>query len=190
MIPGFFAQNQAEALESHVTVLETITQVAPDWSQTQMRTMLGRFGFTEDQVFKVVDQLSGGEKARLALAKLLLTPCNLLLLDEPTNHLDLPAKAMLEEALQAYEGAALIISHDRYFIRQTANRIVELRDGELVLYQGDYAYYCQKKAEEREAEAAAVRARVAQEKAAAKRAKAAAKASARQAARKAKAAGR
>ena len=77
---------------------------------------------------------------------------------------------MLEEALQTYEGAALIISHDRYFIRQTANRIVELRDGELVLYQGDYAYYCQKKAEEREAAAAAVRARAAQEKAGAKRA--------------------
>ena len=181
VIPGFFAQNQAEALDSRLTVLETVTRVAPDWSQTRIRTMLGRFGFTEDRVFKVVAQLSGGEKARLALAKLLLTPCNLLLLDEPTNHLDLPAKAMLEEALQVYEGAALIISHDRYFIRQTANRIVELRDGELVLYQGDYAYYCQKKAEEREAEAAAVRARVVQEKAAAKRAKAAAKASARKA---------
>ncbi|KKZ14867.1 MAG: lysophospholipase [Candidatus Synechococcus spongiarum 142] len=189
VIPGYFAQNQAEALASHITVLETITQVAPDWSQTQMRTMLGRFGFAEDRVFKLVAQLSGGEKARLALAKLLLTPCNLLLLDEPTNHLDLPAKAMLEEALRAYEGAALIISHDRYFIRRTANRIVELRDGELVLYQGDYAYYCQKKAEEREAEAAAARARVAQEKAAAKRAKATAKASARQVARKAKATG-
>lgn len=190
VIPGYFAQNQAEALEPHTTVLETVTRVAPDWSQTRMRTMLGRLGFTEDRVFKLVAQLSGGEKARLALAKLLLTPCNLLLLDEPTNHLDLPAKAMLEDALQAYEGAALIISHDRYFIRRTANRIVELRDGELVLYQGDYAYYCQKKAEEREATAAAIRARAAQEKAAAKRTKAAAKASARQAARKAKAAGR
>lgn len=189
VIPGYFAQNQAEALDPRITVLETVTQVAPDWSQTRMRTMLGHFGFTEDRVFKAVARLSGGEKARLALAKLLLTPCNLLLLDEPTNHLDVPAKAMLEEALQTYEGAALIISHDRYFIRQTANRIVELRDGELVLYQGDYTYYCQKKAEEREAAAAAVRARAAQEKAAAKRAKAAAKASARQAARRVKAAG-
>ncbi len=189
VIPGYFTQNQAKALDPHITVLDTVTQVVPDWSQTQMRTMLGRFGFTEDRVFKVVAQLSGGEKARLALAKLLLTPCNLLLLDEPTNHLDLPAKAMLEEALQAYEGSALMISHDRYFIRQTANRIVELRDGELVLYQGDYAYYCQKKAEEREAAAAAVRARAVQEKAAAMRAKAAAKAS-RQAARKARAADR
>ena len=182
VIPGYFAQNQAEALESGITVLETIVRVAPpDWNQTRIRTMLGCFGFTEDRVFKVVAQLSGGEKARLALAKLLLTPCNLLLLDEPTNHLDLPAKAMLEDALQAYEGAALIISHDRYFIRRTANRIVELRDGELVLYQGDYAYYCQKKAEEWEAAAAAAHARVAQEKAAAKQAKAAAKASARKA---------
>ncbi|MCY4235702.1 MAG: ABC-F family ATP-binding cassette domain-containing protein [Cyanobacteria bacterium MAG CAR2_bin_4] len=190
VIPGYFAQNQAEALEPHVTVLETVTPMAPDWSQTRMRAMLGSFGFTEDQVFKLVAQLSGGEKARLALAKLLLTPCNLLLLDEPTNHLDIPAKTMLEEALQAYEGAALIISHDRYFIRRTANRIVELRDGELVSYQGDYAYYCQKKAEEREAAAAQVRAQAAREKAAAKRTKAAAKASARQAARKARGAGR
>lgn len=190
VIPGYFAQNQAEALEPRVTVLETVTPMAPDWSQTRMRTMLGRFGFTEDRVFKLVAQLSGGEKARLALAKLLLTPSNLLLLDEPTNHLDIPAKTMLEEALQAYEGAALIISHDRYFIRRTANRIVELRDGQLVSYQGDYAYYCQQKAEEGETAAAAVRAQAAREKAAAKRAKAAARASARQAARKARTAER
>ncbi len=190
VIPGYFAQNQAEALEPHVTVLETVTPMAPDWSQTRMRAMLGGFGFTEDQVFKLAAQLSGGEKARLALAKLLLTPSNLLLLDEPTNHLDIPAKTMLEEALRSYEGAALIISHDRYFIRRTANRVVELRDGELVSYQGDYAYYCQKKAEEREAAAAAARTQAARQKAAAKQAKAAARAKSRQAARKAKAAGR
>jgi len=161
----------------------------PDWTQTQVRTLLGRFCFTEDTVFKQVAQLSGGEKARLAMAKLLLTPCNLLLLDEPTNHLDLPAKAMVEEALQNYKGAAVIISHDRYFIRRTANRIVELRDGELVLYQGDYAYYCQKKAEEQAAAEAAAQARAAQKKAAAKRAKAAARVTARKASRKAKASG-
>jgi ATP-binding cassette subfamily F protein 3 len=82
---------------------------------------------------------------------MLLTPCNLLVLDEPTNHLDIPAKQMLEEALRAYEGAALLVSHDRFFIARVANRIVEVRDGELVLYRGDYAYYQEKKREEAEA---------------------------------------
>jgi ATP-binding cassette subfamily F protein 3 len=81
---------------------------------------------------------------------MLLTPCNLLVLDEPTNHLDIPAKQMLEDALQEYEGAALLVSHDRYFISRVANRIVELREGELVLYRGDYAYYQEKKREEAE----------------------------------------
>jgi ATP-binding cassette subfamily F protein 3 len=80
---------------------------------------------------------------------MLLSPCNLLVLDEPTNHLDIPAKQMLEDALMAYEGAALLVSHDRYFISRVANRIVELRDGELVLYRGDYIYYLEKKEEER-----------------------------------------
>ena len=84
---------------------------------------------------------------------MLLTPCNLLVLDEPTNHLDIPAKQMLEDALRDYEGAALLVSHDRYFISRVANRIVELRDGELVLYRGDYAYYLEKKEEERAAAA-------------------------------------
>ena len=124
----------------------------PDWTQTQVRSLLGSFCFSNDAVFKQVGQLSGGEKARLALALMLLTPCNLLILDEPTNHLDIPAKQMLEQALQEYEGAALIVSHDRYFIAQVANRIVELRDGELVLYRGDYTYYLEKKREEAEAE--------------------------------------
>jgi len=102
-------------------------------------------------VFKQVGQLSGGEKARLALALMLLQPCNLLVLDEPTNHLDIPAKQMLEEALMAYDGSALLVSHDRYFIGRVANRIVEIRDGELVLYRGDYAYYLERKREEAEA---------------------------------------
>jgi len=122
----------------------------PDWTQTQVRSLLGRFGLSNDSVFKNVGQLSGGEKARLALALMLVTPCNLLVLDEPTNHLDIPAKEMLEDAVRAYEGAALVVSHDRYFISRVANRIVELRDGELVVYRGDYAYYLQKKEEERE----------------------------------------
>ena len=87
---------------------------------------------------------------------MLVKPCNLLVLDEPTNHLDIPAKQMLEEALQAYEGAALLVSHDRYFISRVANRIVELRDGELILYRGNYAYFQEKKSEEQAAAAAAM----------------------------------
>ena len=145
---GYFEQNQAEALDLEKTVIDTLFEAVPDWTQTQVRSLLGSFCFSNDAVFKQVGQLSGGEKARLALALMLLTPCNLLVLDEPTNHLDIPAKQMLEDALMEYEGAALLVSHDRTFIARVANRIVELRDGELVLYQGDYAYYLEKKEEE------------------------------------------
>ncbi len=157
VIPAYFEQNQAEALDLNRTVIDTLFSAVPDWTQTQVRSLLGRFGLSNDSVFKNVGQLSGGEKARLALALMLVTPCNLLVLDEPTNHLDIPAKEMLEDAVRAYEGAALVVSHDRFFISRVANRIVELRDGELVVYRGDYAYYLQKKEEERQ-EAEQVRA--------------------------------
>ncbi|MEB3308516.1 MAG: ATP-binding cassette domain-containing protein, partial [Cyanobacteriota bacterium] len=148
VIAGYFEQNQAEALDLTKTVIDTIFEAVPDWTQTQVRSLLGSFCFSNESVFKEAGKLSGGEKARLALALMLLSPCNLLVLDEPTNHLDIPAKQMLEDALIAYEGAALLVSHDRYFISRVANRIVELNDGELVLYRGDYAYYQEKKQEE------------------------------------------
>ena len=148
VIAGYFEQNQAEALDLSKTVIDTLFEAVPDWTQTQVRSLLGSFCFSNDAVFKEVGKLSGGEKARLALALMLLSPCNLLVLDEPTNHLDIPAKQMLEDALKEYQGAALVVSHDRYFIGQIANKIVELRDGELVLYRGDYAYYLEKKREE------------------------------------------
>ena len=162
VIPGYFEQNQAEALNLAKTVINTLFEAVPDWTQTQIRALLGSLGFSGDAVYKQVGQLSGGEKARLALALLLVSPCNLLVLDEPTNHLDIPAKEILEEALRAYEGAALLVSHDRYFIGRVANRIVELRDGELVLYRGDYAYYQEKKREEAEAARLAAEARAAE----------------------------
>ena len=149
VIASYFEQNQAEALDLNKTVIETMFEAVPDWTQTQVRSLLGSFCFSNDSVFKDVGKLSGGEKARLALALMLLSPCNLLVLDEPTNHLDIPAKQMLEDALCAYEGAALLVSHDRYFISRVANRIVEIRDGELVIYRGNYAYYQEKKAEEK-----------------------------------------
>ena len=149
VIASYFEQNQAEALDLNKTVIETMFEAVPDWTQTQVRSLLGSFCFSNDSVFKDVGKLSGGEKARLALALMLLSPCNLLVLDEPTNHLDIPAKQMLEDALCAYEGAALLVSHDRYFISRVANRIVEFRDGELVVYRGNYAYYQEKKVEEK-----------------------------------------
>lgn len=170
VIPGYFEQNQAEALELFKTVMETIHDEVPDWKNEEVRTLLGRFLFSGDTVFKKVEALSGGEKARLALAKMLLTPANLLILDEPTNHLDIPAKEMLEEALQNYDGTAMIVSHDRYFISKVANKIVEIRDGEFRVYLGDYHYYLDKIAEEKEQVKLAA---IAAEKAAKKAAKAA-----------------
>ncbi|MFM6190036.1 MAG: ABC-F family ATP-binding cassette domain-containing protein [Planktothrix sp.] len=150
VIPGYFEQNQAEALDLEKTVMDTIHDEVPDWKNEEVRTLLGRFLFSGDTVFKQVGALSGGEKARLALAKLLLQPVNCLILDEPTNHLDIPAKEMLEEALQHYDGTVLIVSHDRYFISRVANKIVEIRDGEFRVYLGDYHYYLDKLAEEKE----------------------------------------
>jgi ATP-binding cassette, subfamily F, member 3 len=150
VIMGYFEQNQAEALDLEKTVVQTIHDEVPKWSNEEVRTLLGRFLFSGDTAFKKVESLSGGEKARLALAKMLLRPVNLLILDEPTNHLDIPAKEMLEEALQNYEGSAIIVSHDRFFLEQVANKIVEVRDGELRLYRGDYHYYLEKIAQEKD----------------------------------------
>ncbi|MBD2100668.1 ABC-F family ATP-binding cassette domain-containing protein [Leptolyngbya sp. FACHB-261] len=170
VVPGYFEQNQAEALDLNRTVMETIHDAVPQWSNEEVRTLLGRFLFSGDTVFKKVAALSGGEKARLALAKMLLAPVNLLILDEPTNHLDIPAKEMLEDAIQNYDGTVLVVSHDRYFISQVANKIVELRDGELRVYEGGYAYYLDKIEEEKlkaklEAERAANEAKAAEKRA-------------------------
>ncbi|MDF5718929.1 MAG: ABC-F family ATP-binding cassette domain-containing protein [Rhizonema sp. PD37] len=170
VIPGYFEQNQAEALDLKKTVMETIHDEVPDWKNEEVRTLLGKFLFSGDTVFKQVAALSGGEKARLALAKMLLRPANLLILDEPTNHLDIPAKEMLEEAIQNYEDTVIVVSHDRYFISQVANKIVEIRDGEFRVYLGDYHYYLEKIAEEKEQDRLAA---IAAEKAAKKAAKAA-----------------
>ena len=148
IIPSYFEQNQAEALELEKTVIETISESVPNWNQTEIRSLLGSFGLTNNSVFKEVGQISGGEKARLALALMIIKPSNLLILDEPTNHLDIPSKQMLEQALSNYNGTALIVSHDRYFISKVANKIVEIRDGQLIKYEGDYEYYKEKKIEE------------------------------------------
>ncbi len=171
IIPGYFEQNQAEALDLNKTVMNTIHDEVPDWKNVEVRSLLGRFLFSGDTVFKKVEGLSGGEKARLALVKMLLQPANLLILDEPTNHLDIPAKEMLEQALSKYDGTVLLVSHDRFFISQVANKIVEIRDGDLVVYPGNYYYYLEKKEEERlKAEQAKIQAEK-EAKAEAKRAK-------------------
>ncbi|NEQ44778.1 MAG: ABC-F family ATP-binding cassette domain-containing protein [Leptolyngbya sp. SIOISBB] len=151
VIPKYFEQNQAEALDLEKTVFDTVQTIVPDWKMEQVRTLLGQFLFSGDMVFKKVGALSGGEKARLAMAAMLVQPANLLILDEPTNHLDIPAKETLEAALRQYDGTVLIVAHDRYFISQVANKIVEIRDGELRLYRGDYHYYLEKIEAEKEA---------------------------------------
>ena len=171
VIPGYFEQNQAEALDLDKTVLDTIHDEVPDWLDRDVRSLLGQFLFSQDTVQKRVRALSGGEKARLALAKMLLQPTNLLLLDEPTNHLDISAKEMLEEAIQHYDGSVVVVSHDRYFISKIATKIVEIKDGDFRIYRGGYQYYLDKVAEEQErARLKAIEARKA-EKAAAKREK-------------------
>ena len=145
IITSYYEQNQAEALELDKRVIDLIFDKAPEWSQKKVRTFLGGFGFYNDAVFKYVTQLSGGEKARLALALMIMNPSNLLLLDEPTNHLDLQSKENLEVALSKYKGTVFIISHDRFFISKVANRILEIKDSKIISYVGDYEYFLEKR---------------------------------------------
>lgn len=144
---GYFSQNQLETLDADTTLFDTLHDVSPKLTHTDVRSLLARFLFTGEQVFKKVGVLSGGEKSKVALAKLILSGSNLLLLDEPTNHMDLPAKEVLTRAFQDYEGTILSISHDRYFIDALATQIWEIYDGQLIQYAGDYAYYMQKRNE-------------------------------------------
>ncbi len=146
IITSYYEQNQAEALSLEERVIDLICDKSPEWSQKKVRTFLGGFGFQNETVFKYIKQLSGGEKARLALALMIIKPSNFLLLDEPTNHLDLQSKENLELALSNYKGSLLIISHDRYFISKVANRIVEIKDSRLFSYDGNYEYFLEKHA--------------------------------------------
>ena len=150
VVPAYFEQNQADALDLTKTVIETVQGASVDQSYNELRALLGQFLFKGDAVEKKVESLSGGEKARLSLCCMMLTPANLLILDEPTNHLDIPAKQMLEEALQHFQGSVVVISHDRYFISKTATTIVAVEDRKLVKYTGDYKLYMEKSKHVRE----------------------------------------
>ena len=141
---GYYDQEQQGLTESN-TIFSELHDAYPYLTETQVRNTLAAFMFTEDDVFKRISELSGGERGRVSLAKLMLSKSNLLILDEPTNHLDMDSKEMLEEALNEYDGTLLYVSHDRYFVNRTANMILELSDGHFTKYLGNYDDYIAKK---------------------------------------------
>ena len=153
VIISYYAQHQADDLDPKKTVLETLEDAAPAGLQQGLRRLLGCFLFTGDDVFKRVAVLSGGEKSRLALAKMLLVPANLLILDEPTNHLDVKSKGVLQEALRRFAGAYCIVSHDRDFLEPLASKVAEFRDGHVTMFLGGVTDWLEKQRREREAAA-------------------------------------
>jgi ATP-binding cassette subfamily F protein 3 len=143
--PDYFAQDQYKELDPNATLLNDLGNVAPRATNTELRSVLGCFLFSEDDVFKRIGVLSGGERNRYALARMLMMPSNFLLLDEPTNHLDMRAKDVLLRALQEYNGTVVFVSHDRYFIDKLSTRVVEVAAGEVTVFPGNYEDYLWRK---------------------------------------------
>ena len=139
--PDYFAQDQYKELDPTARLLDDLATVAPRATNTELRSILGCFLFSEDDVFKTIGVLSGGERNRYALARMLMMPSNFLLLDEPTNHLDMRAKDVLLTALEEYTGTVVFVSHDRYFIDRLATRVFEIEDGQLTVFPGNYEDY-------------------------------------------------
>jgi ATP-binding cassette subfamily F protein 3 len=159
-MPDYFAQDQYKELDPERRMLDDLGDAAPRSTNTELRTLLGCFLFSDDDVFKKIGVLSGGERNRYALARMLLAPSNFLLLDEPTNHLDMRAKDVLLDSLRKYSGTVVFVSHDRYFIDNLADRVFEIEDGHVHVYPGNYEDYLWRKAggpEQIQAATAAVR---------------------------------
>lgn len=147
---NYFAQHQADELDVTKDALETLMEAGSNQKESRLRTILGCFLFQGDDVFKKVKVLSGGEKSRLALAKMLLSPANLLIFDEPTNHLDMSSKNILQQAIQQYEGTCIIVSHDRAFLDPIVNKVLEVQPGYIKTYLGNVSYYLTRKKQEEE----------------------------------------
>jgi ATP-binding cassette, subfamily F, member 3 len=141
VLPDYFAQDQYKELNPDARILDDIGDLSPRSTQTELRSLLGCFLFSADDVFKRIGVLSGGERNRYALLRMLLHPANFLLLDEPTNHLDMRAKDVLLKALMDYTGTVVFVSHDRYFIDKLATRVFEVGDGKVEVYPGNYEDY-------------------------------------------------
>lgn len=152
VVLNYFGQHQAQELEGDLNIVDTVYHAANDLSITQVRSLLGAFLFSGDEVEKEVRVLSGGEKSRVALARMLVRPANLLLLDEPTNHLDISSQEVLQEAMAQYEGTIIVVSHNRFFVNSFVNKVLEIRDGKAIIYEGNVEEYLERRKKEQQQE--------------------------------------